>query len=103
MLSALSRIIDIAMVALGAAIAAAVPSGKFVWLDDMQSVSLAFGCLLVVVFFPALGIFLFLTFTFAWFSAYSFERPILALRPALNPKQAEKAAPALVTKGAPSA
>jgi putative colanic acid biosynthesis UDP-glucose lipid carrier transferase len=57
MLSVLSRIIDIAMVALGAAIAAAVHSGKFVWLDDMQSVSLAFGCLLVVVFFPELGIY----------------------------------------------
>ncbi len=57
MLSVLSRIIDIAMVALGAAIAAAVRSGKVVWLDDMQSVSLAFGCLLVVVFFPALGIY----------------------------------------------
>ncbi|CAB3779777.1 UDP-glucose:undecaprenyl-phosphate glucose-1-phosphate transferase [Paraburkholderia ultramafica] len=57
MLSVLSRIIDIAMVALGAAIAAAVHSGKVVWLDDMQSVSLAFGCLLVVVFFPALGIY----------------------------------------------
>ncbi|MFM0224099.1 undecaprenyl-phosphate glucose phosphotransferase [Paraburkholderia dipogonis] len=57
MLSVLSRIIDIAMVALGAAIAAAVHSGKVVWLDDMQSVSLAFDCLLVVVFFPALGIY----------------------------------------------
>ena len=57
MLSVLSRIIDIAMVALGAASAAAVHSGKVVWLDDMQSVSLAFGCLLVVVFFPALGIY----------------------------------------------
>jgi putative colanic acid biosynthesis UDP-glucose lipid carrier transferase len=45
------------MVALGAAIAAAVHSGRVVWLDDMQSVSLAFGCLLVVVFFPALGIY----------------------------------------------
>jgi putative colanic acid biosysnthesis UDP-glucose lipid carrier transferase len=57
MLSVLSRIIDIAMVALGAAIAAALRSGKVVWLDDMQSVSLAFGCLLMVVFFPALGIY----------------------------------------------
>ncbi|RDK03934.1 undecaprenyl-phosphate glucose phosphotransferase [Paraburkholderia lacunae] len=57
MLSVLSRIIDIAMVALGAWIAAAVHGGKFVWLDDMQSISLAFGCLLVVVFFPALGIY----------------------------------------------
>jgi len=57
MLSVLSRIIDIAMVAIGAWIGAAVHSGKFVWLDDMQSISLAFDCLLVVVFFPALGIY----------------------------------------------
>ncbi|MCC8404953.1 undecaprenyl-phosphate glucose phosphotransferase [Paraburkholderia sp. MMS20-SJTN17] len=57
MLSVLARIIDIAMVALGAMLAAAVHSGRVVWLDDMQSVSLAFGCLLVVVFFPALGIY----------------------------------------------
>jgi putative colanic acid biosysnthesis UDP-glucose lipid carrier transferase len=57
MLSVLSRIIDIAMVAFGAAIASAVHSGRFVWLDDVQSVTLAFDCLLVVVFFPALGIY----------------------------------------------
>jgi len=57
MLSVLSRIIDIAMVALGALVAAAVHSGQWVWLDDMQRVSLAFDCLLVVVFFPALGIY----------------------------------------------
>ncbi|WP_176058187.1 undecaprenyl-phosphate glucose phosphotransferase [Paraburkholderia sp. BCC1876] len=57
MLSVLSRIIDIAMVVLGATLATAVHSGKFVWLDDMQRVSLAFDCLLVVVFFPALGIY----------------------------------------------
>src|SRR5258708_2018588 len=57
MLSVLARIIGIAMVALGAAIATAVHSGKLVWLDDVQSVSLAFDCLLVVVFFPALGIY----------------------------------------------
>jgi len=57
MLSVLARLIDIAMVALGAVLAAAVHSGRLVWLDDMQSVSLAFGCLLVVVFFPALGIY----------------------------------------------
>ncbi|MEX3788342.1 putative colanic acid biosynthesis UDP-glucose lipid carrier transferase [Paraburkholderia youngii] len=57
MLSVLARIIDIAMVALAAMVAAAVHSGGAVWLDDMQSVSLAFGCLLVVVFFPALGIY----------------------------------------------
>ena len=53
---AIGGIIDIAMVALGAAIATAVHNGKLVWLDDIQSVSLAFDCLLVVVFFPALGI-----------------------------------------------
>ncbi|WP_233849315.1 undecaprenyl-phosphate glucose phosphotransferase [Paraburkholderia sp. HD33-4] len=57
MLSVLARIIDIAMVALAAVLAAAVHSGGLVWLDDMQSMSLAFGCLLVVVFFPALGIY----------------------------------------------
>jgi putative colanic acid biosynthesis UDP-glucose lipid carrier transferase len=57
MLSVLSRIIDIAMVGLGALIAAAVHNGAFVWLNDMQSVSLLFNCLLVVVFFPALGIY----------------------------------------------
>ncbi|MGF6967556.1 putative colanic acid biosynthesis UDP-glucose lipid carrier transferase [Paraburkholderia sp. WC7.3g] len=57
MLSVLARIIDIAMVALAAVLAAAVHSGTVAWLDDMQSVSLAFGCLLVVVFFPALGIY----------------------------------------------
>ncbi|RFU47714.1 undecaprenyl-phosphate glucose phosphotransferase [Paraburkholderia sp. DHOC27] len=58
MLSVLSRIIDIAMVALGALVAAAVHDGRWVWLDDMQSMSLAFDCLLVVVFFPALGVYL---------------------------------------------
>ncbi|MBB5412852.1 MULTISPECIES: undecaprenyl-phosphate glucose phosphotransferase [unclassified Paraburkholderia] len=57
MLSVLARIIDIAMVALAAVLAAGVHSGRVVWLDDMQSVSLAFGCLLVVVFFPPLGIY----------------------------------------------
>ncbi|WP_144107830.1 undecaprenyl-phosphate glucose phosphotransferase [Paraburkholderia sp. BCC1886] len=57
MLSVLSRIIDIAMVALGAVIATAVHSGQFVWLDELQRVSLVFDCLLVVVFFPALGIY----------------------------------------------
>jgi putative colanic acid biosysnthesis UDP-glucose lipid carrier transferase len=57
MLSVLSRIIDIAMVALGAMIAAAVHSGHFMWLSDMQSISLTFDCLLIVLFFPALGIY----------------------------------------------
>jgi putative colanic acid biosysnthesis UDP-glucose lipid carrier transferase len=57
MLSVLSRIIDIAMVALGAMIAAAIHGGRLAWLDDMQSISLTFDCLLVIVFFPALGIY----------------------------------------------
>src|ERR1700755_2600491 len=57
MLSVLSRIIDIAMVALAAMIAAAVHAGHFAWLDDMQSISLTVDSLLVVVFFPALGIY----------------------------------------------
>ncbi|MEQ5838433.1 undecaprenyl-phosphate glucose phosphotransferase [Paraburkholderia acidicola] len=57
MLSVLSRIIDIAMVGLGAWLAAAFHSGQFGWLNDMQSVTLTFNCLLVVVFFPALGIY----------------------------------------------
>ncbi|CAB3768457.1 undecaprenyl-phosphate glucose phosphotransferase [Paraburkholderia solisilvae] len=57
MLSVLSRIIDIAMVALGAMIAAAVHAGHFAWLDDMQSISLTVDCLLIVLFFPALGIY----------------------------------------------
>ncbi|MGF6759103.1 undecaprenyl-phosphate glucose phosphotransferase [Paraburkholderia sp. GAS334] len=57
MLSVLSRIIDIAMVGLGALIAAAVHNGTFVWLNDMESISLLFNCLLMVLFFPALGIY----------------------------------------------
>jgi putative colanic acid biosynthesis UDP-glucose lipid carrier transferase len=57
MLSVLSRIIDIAMVALGAMFATAVHAGHFAWLDDMQSISLTFDCLLIVLFFPALGIY----------------------------------------------
>ena len=57
MLSVLSRIFVFAMVALGASFAAAVHIWKVVWLDDMQSVSLAFDVLLIVVFFPALGIY----------------------------------------------
>src|SRR6201991_3440099 len=57
MLSVLSRIIDIAMVALGAMIAAAIHGGHLAWLDDIQSISITFDCLLVIVFFPALGIY----------------------------------------------
>jgi putative colanic acid biosynthesis UDP-glucose lipid carrier transferase len=57
MLSVLSRIIDIAIVGLGALIAAAAHNGSFVWLNDMESTSLAFNCMLVILFFPAFGIY----------------------------------------------
>jgi putative colanic acid biosynthesis UDP-glucose lipid carrier transferase len=57
MLSVLSRIIDIAMAGLGALLAAALHHGRFDWLDDMQSVAVAFDGVLVIVFFPAMGIY----------------------------------------------
>src|SRR5260370_38107295 len=57
MLSVLSRIIDIAMAGLGALLAAALHEGRFVWLADMQSMAVAFNGVLVIVFFPALGIY----------------------------------------------
>ncbi|WP_206996272.1 undecaprenyl-phosphate glucose phosphotransferase [Trinickia mobilis] len=57
MLSVLSRIIDIAMAALGALIAARLHEGRFVWLNDMETIAVAFNGVLVIVFFPALGIY----------------------------------------------
>jgi putative colanic acid biosynthesis UDP-glucose lipid carrier transferase len=57
MLSVLSRMIDIAMVALGAFLAATLHAGKFAWLDDMQSTLLAFNCVLVIMTFPSFGIY----------------------------------------------
>ncbi|TKC85872.1 undecaprenyl-phosphate glucose phosphotransferase [Trinickia terrae] len=57
MLSVLSRIIDIAMAALGALIAAGLHEGRFVWLNDMQTFAVAFNGVLAIVFFPALGIY----------------------------------------------
>lgn len=57
MLSVLSRVIDIAMVAAGALIAAALHGGSLVWLTDMQNVALAFNCLLMIWIFPAFGIY----------------------------------------------
>jgi putative colanic acid biosynthesis UDP-glucose lipid carrier transferase len=57
MLSVLSRMIDIAMVALGALLGATLHAGKFVWLDDMQSTLLAFNCVLVIMTFPSFGIY----------------------------------------------
>lgn len=57
MLSVLARIIDIAMVVAGAVIAAALHDGRSVWLDDLQRTMVLFDCVLVVVFFPAFGIY----------------------------------------------
>jgi putative colanic acid biosysnthesis UDP-glucose lipid carrier transferase len=57
MLSVLARIIDIAAIAAGALIAAALHHGKFVALNDAESVALAFNCLLAIWMFPAFGIY----------------------------------------------
>ena len=57
MLSVLSRMIDIAMVALGALLAVSLDAGNVVWLDDMQSTLLAFNCVLVIMTFPSFGIY----------------------------------------------
>lgn len=57
MLSVLARIIDIAMVMAGALIAAALHDGRGMWLDDLQRTMMLFDCVLVVVFFPAFGIY----------------------------------------------
>lgn len=57
MLSVLARIIDIAMVMAGALIAVALHDGRGMWLDDLQRTMMLFDCVLVVVFFPAFGIY----------------------------------------------
>ncbi|OXH87162.1 undecaprenyl-phosphate glucose phosphotransferase, partial [Burkholderia multivorans] len=56
MLSVLARVIDIAMVVAGALIAAALHRGN-VWFSDLQRTMVLFDCLLVVVCFPAFGIY----------------------------------------------
>lgn len=56
MLSVLARVIDIAMVVTGALIAAALHGGS-IWLNDLQRTMMLFDCLLVVVCFPAFGIY----------------------------------------------
>ncbi|MCA8089516.1 undecaprenyl-phosphate glucose phosphotransferase [Burkholderia anthina] len=56
MLSVLARVIDIAMVVTGAVLAAALHGGG-VWLNDLQRTMVLFDCLLVVVCFPAFGIY----------------------------------------------
>ncbi|AGK50254.1 MULTISPECIES: undecaprenyl-phosphate glucose phosphotransferase [Burkholderia] len=57
MLSVLARMIDIAMAVAGAMIAAMIHRGGFVWLDELQRTVVVFDCMLVVVFFPAFGIY----------------------------------------------
>jgi putative colanic acid biosysnthesis UDP-glucose lipid carrier transferase len=57
MLSVLSRMIDIAVIALAAIVAASLHAGHPVWLDDMQSTLLAFNCVLVIMTFPSFGIY----------------------------------------------
>ncbi|AOJ06294.1 undecaprenyl-phosphate glucose phosphotransferase [Burkholderia mayonis] len=57
MLGVLARMIDIAMAVAGALIAAMIHRGGFVWLDDLQRTVVVFDCMLVVVFFPAFGIY----------------------------------------------
>ncbi|EAY70042.1 Sugar transferase [Burkholderia dolosa AU0158] len=56
MLSVLARVIDIAMVVTGAMIAAALHRGSIA-LSDLQRTMVLFDCLLVVVCFPAFGIY----------------------------------------------
>jgi putative colanic acid biosysnthesis UDP-glucose lipid carrier transferase len=57
MLSVFSRVIDIAMAALGAALAASICQGAFVWLDDVEGTMLAFSCVLMIMTFPSFGIY----------------------------------------------
>ncbi|HTJ93735.1 MAG TPA: undecaprenyl-phosphate glucose phosphotransferase [Pararobbsia sp.] len=57
MLGVLSRMIDVALVGLGALAAAALHVGHPTWLSETQSIALAFDEILVVVFFPAFGLY----------------------------------------------
>ncbi|NLP60415.1 undecaprenyl-phosphate glucose phosphotransferase [Paraburkholderia sacchari] len=57
MLSVLARIIDVAAIAAGALVAAALHHGQFSALSDMESVALAFNCVLAIWMFPAFGIY----------------------------------------------
>jgi putative colanic acid biosynthesis UDP-glucose lipid carrier transferase len=57
MLGLLSRLIDVALVSVGACAAAALHAGHPVWLSDTQSIAVAFDAMLVVAFFPAFGIY----------------------------------------------
>lgn len=57
MLGLLSRMIDVALASLGAFAAAALYAGQPVWLNETQSIAMVFDDMLVVAFFPALGIY----------------------------------------------
>ncbi|WP_310634327.1 MULTISPECIES: undecaprenyl-phosphate glucose phosphotransferase [unclassified Paraburkholderia] len=57
MLSVLARIIDVAAIAAGALLAAALHHGRLAPLSDAESVALAFNCLLAIWMFPAFGIY----------------------------------------------
>ncbi|MBN3812890.1 undecaprenyl-phosphate glucose phosphotransferase [Paraburkholderia sp. Ac-20347] len=57
MLSVLARIIDVAAIAAGALLAAALHHGRLAPLSDPESVALAFNCLLAIWMFPAFGIY----------------------------------------------
>ncbi|WP_028225264.1 undecaprenyl-phosphate glucose phosphotransferase [Paraburkholderia ferrariae] len=57
MLSVLARIIDVAAIAAGALVAAALHRGHVAALGDVESVALAFNCLLAIWMFPAFGIY----------------------------------------------
>ncbi|MBB3257500.1 putative colanic acid biosynthesis UDP-glucose lipid carrier transferase [Paraburkholderia bannensis] len=57
MLSVLARIIDVAAIAAGALLAAALHHGRFVTLSDPESVALGFNCVLAIWMFPAFGIY----------------------------------------------
>ncbi|AOK31378.1 MULTISPECIES: undecaprenyl-phosphate glucose phosphotransferase [Burkholderia] len=57
MLSVQARVIDIAMAVAGALIAALLYRRECMWLDDLQQTMLVFDCMLVVVLFPAFGIY----------------------------------------------
>jgi len=57
MFSVLARIIDVAAIAAGALVAAAMRHAKIVPLSDAQTIALAFNCLLAIWMFPAFGIY----------------------------------------------
>ncbi|CAG9250223.1 undecaprenyl-phosphate glucose phosphotransferase [Paraburkholderia unamae] len=57
MLSVLARIFDVAAIAAGALLAAALHRGQLSPLTDAESVALAFNCVLAIWMFPAFGIY----------------------------------------------